>query len=1027
VIRRFGLAALAAQGFALIEVVVVLLAEHRRVASIWEADTGFAVLAPTLLVLATLGGIAGALLDLLLDQPERSARAGVAVLGAMTGAALGWALGGGRHLSTLGARGGFALALAVAVGLVAALGVGPVRRFRAERPAAFGMACVVFALALELGNRFVLVRLYPAFHLALALAALCLIPVAALGLAGRDDRRGSNASWATPLVAGAALAFAVPATARRLAHFDNFRWILLESAPLAARAVDVAARIAPPPAWDESAGDAAAVCTTCGASPTGKPALDLRGRDLLLVTIDALRADHVGAYGYARRTTPHIDELARNGARFLQAYTATPHTSYAITSLMTGKYMRPLLLQGMGLDSDTWAGLLRTYGYRTAAFYPPAVFFIDAPRFTTFSERALDFEYRWVEFAEGDTRVGQVERYLADAPRDRPLFVWVHLFGPHEPYEAHPEHPFGERDIDRYDSEIAAADATLGRIQAAFVAARPHSAVVVTADHGEEFGDHGGRYHGTTVYEEQVRVPLVVSAPGLVKPARIDEPVQLVDLLPTVLAGLDIPRPPRLRGRDLGPLLAGAATGSPGFAYAETDDQAMLARASLRLLCARRVGACQLFDLATDPEERNDIAATHGSDRDQLRAALRDIGASHGRYELGGLRAEGKGWPAPIRRALAGDGDAAGEVAELLDDADLGVRRKAAEVLFELRQAAVAPALRLALGREEDATTRAWEALALTRLGQGAPLVGELLEGDEPRFRRLAALALGESGDKRGEDVLVEWWRHADARDFERSRQILLVFAELKTKAAAWPLVQSLDDVRLRPYVAAALASIGEESARGPLLHAFANERLQSTRVALGDALVALGSKEELAAPLKRFLGVPDALPGGLGLAVRAKILEHVGGPKARDLAKLSQHADLGQAIEIVVPPGGNGEGVRALVRARSTSSLPGEVVISPGTHLVRFDKDGTPHRQHGVPQLDAQRSLRLTIPRADKPVEVYATVPPALGLRPGLSTAIVVYASTGVTLDAVAIVPLSDELPPPAPEPWKAQEKAQE
>jgi arylsulfatase A-like enzyme len=1020
VIRRFGLSALAAQVLALSEVLVVLAFEHRRVASIWEGERGVIWLLPTLLVLATLAGLAGALVELVLVSRAAQARGVFAAAAGLCAATLGWGVGGGRHLATFGTRGGFAVALgAVAAGLAFVVHP-PLSRARAERPASFGAGVLVIIVLLELANRFVLVRLYPAFHLALALAALMLAPLAALALLPEPARLRGGAFWTYPLVLAGALALFVPASARHLSHFDNFRLILLEAAPVGARAVEVAARVAPPPAWDETRVEMPLACSSCGPSTTGALSLDLRGRDLLLVTIDALRADHVGAYGYGRPTTRTLDAMAAEGVTFSEAYTATPHTSYAVTSLMTGKYMRPLLMQDMGLDSDTWAGLLRTYGYRTAAFYPPAVFFIDADRFKPFSERALDFEYRWVEFAEGDQRVAQFERYLKEAPPDRPLFSWVHLFGPHEPYEAHPAFPFGERDIDRYDSEIAAADATLARLKAAFVAARPRAAVIVTADHGEEFGDHGGRYHGTSVYEEQVRVPLVLWAPGLVKQRRVGEPVQLVDLLPTVLAALDIPRPPRLRGRDLGPLIAAEPKQGEGFAYAETDDQAMVAAGSQRLVCARRIGACQLFDLTSDPGEQRDIAPSRPGDRDRLREKLREMGASHGRYELGGLRAEGKGWPVPIRRALAGDGEAAPEVAELLDDAALDVRRKAAEVLFELRQPGVAPALRLALGREEDAEAKAWEALALTRLGQGAPLVGELLTGTDERFRRLAALALGESGDKRGDAVLVAWWTHANERNFERSREILQVLGDLKIKDATGPLVQSLGDVRLRPHIARALARIGEESARGALLKALSDERLQSTRLALAEALIDLGAKDEMAAPLRRFLGVPDPLPNGLGLALRAKVLEYVGGPEPRDLAKLTKHVDLGQAIELTIPPGGNGHGVRLLVRATSTGTAPGEVRVSAGTHLIRFDREGMPKRQHGVPALDEQRALRVLVPRSDKPTEVYATVPASLGLRPGLRTAVVVYASSGVSVDAVALIPLSDELPPPPPEPWK-------
>jgi arylsulfatase A-like enzyme len=1019
VIRRLGISVLAALALVFGEVIVALALEQRKVASIWEADTGLSLLAPTLMAGALVLGVAGAGLDALLRSDARHARVTGAVLAAAGGALLGFGVGGGRHLAAAAARAGFALAVAAAAaGLVWAVWPG-VRRLARERQGSFAALVAAAILALELVNHGVLVRLYPAFHVALALMTVVAAPLVALALAGSRPAGQTSRFWLVPLVLvllGTAL---VPLSARRLARFDNFRFTLLEAAPLGGYAVELAALVAPPPAEASTCTDPA-TCLERTPPTTGERAIDLRDRDLLLVTIDALRADHVGAYGYGRPTTPNIDRFAKQGMLFEHAYTATPHTSYAITSLMTGKYMRPLLLQGMGLDSDTWAGLLRTYGYRTAAFYPPAVFFIDSARFQTFKERSLDFEYRWVEFAEGDQRVGQVERYLSSEPPDRRLFTWVHLFGPHEPYENHPEHPFGDRDMDRYDSEIADADATLGRIAAAFLRARPRAALIVTADHGEEFGEHGGRYHGTSVYEEQVRVPLVFFAPGVVAPGRVAEPVELVDLLPTVLAALDIPRPPRLRGRDLGPLLAQREKPGPGFAYAETDEQALLAEGSERLVCARRVGACQLFDLASDPGERRDVGVSHASARDALRAKLRDIGASHGRYELGGLRAEGKGWPASIRRALAGDGDAAPEVAELLEDADVNVRRKAGEVLFELRQPATAPALRLALGREEDAQAKAWDALALTRLGQGAPLVAELLDGGALEFRRLAALALGEAGDRRGEALLVDWWTHPEARDFERSRQILAVLAELKPKSAVWPLVQTLGDVRLRPYIAKTLAAIGDDGANGALLKALADERLQSTRVALAEALVTLGAHEELAVPLRRFLGVPDPLPSGLALATKAKILEHVGGPKARDLAKLGQHADLGQAIEVVVPPGGNGSGVRAIVRATSSGSVPGEVVVSSGAHLVRFDREGKPVHRHGVPALDEERTVRLSIPPTDKPVEVAATVPASVGLRPGASVEVIVYASTGVSVEAIAFVPLADELPPPPKAPWK-------
>ncbi|HEX6275876.1 MAG TPA: sulfatase-like hydrolase/transferase, partial [Polyangiaceae bacterium] len=960
-IRRFSAAVLAAQVFAALELVVVLVLHARRLASIVEAERGSFWLAPTLLAGAAFFGLVGGGAGLLLERGTKLDRALLAALVGLAGALAGYAVGGGRHLASLGARGGFALVVGAAGGLLVFFAYLRLRTLLERRPQRFSAAVFALVLALEVVNRFVLVRLYPPFHLALAGAALALVPVALLPFWERLTRGAKPVLWlgAASALTLAAVALISP-SARKLAGYDNYRIVLVESAPIAREAVELAARIAPPEPWDTPSCETPA-CVESGSSAPSARTLDWRGRDLLLVTIDALRADHVGAYGYARKTTPNLDRLAREGALFERAYTATPHTSYAVASLMTGKYMRPLLLQGMGADSDTWAGLLRTYGYRTAAFYPPAIFFIDPMHFDDMKRRSLDFEYRWVEFAEGAERFGQIDRYLAGAPGDRPLFVWVHLFGPHEPYEAHPEHPFGDRDIDRYDSEVAKADATLGRIVDAFVRKRPRAAVVVTADHGEEFGDHGGRYHGTSVYEEQVRVPLVVWAPGAVRPKRSREAVELVDVLPTVLGALDIPKPPRLRGQDLGPLLAGVRADEPGTVYAETEDYALLGKGPLRLVCARRLGACQLFDIERDPGQKRDLSAERATEQAELRALLRELGASHGRFELGGLRAEGKGWPPPIRRGLSGDGEAASEIAELLEDADVAVRRKAGEVLFELRRPETAAALRLAIGREEDSETRAWAALGLTRLGQGAPLVAELFSGGDARFQRLAALALGEAGDRRGQGVLVEWWKDASARDFERSRQILAVLGELEVEDALYPLVQSLGDVRLRPYIARALARIGDEAAIGPLVRAFADERLQSTRVALAEALVELEAREEMAVPLRRFLGVPDPLPGGVGLAVRAKILEHVGGPSDKDLVRLRKNAELGQVITVVVPSGGNGRGVRVIVRARAAT--PGEVLVSSAQHLVSFDREGKVKRKRGVPDLDPKRVLRVEIP----------------------------------------------------------------
>ncbi|HEX9621724.1 MAG TPA: sulfatase-like hydrolase/transferase [Polyangiaceae bacterium] len=1003
-----------------------------ELAGVWEVQWGTLGLLPVLVTVCGPLGIVGALCVELLDRVERRrARTALSLATAAGACAVAWGVGGGRLLQTLASRGGFALAVGAAAGLGAWLAAPRVARLLGRRPALLAGATAGAVLGLEILNATVFVRRYPAFHLGLAAAALALAPLfarAALAFArpGPPASHGARAALfpAFTLFAFGAASATLPSGARALSGFDNFRWVLLERAPIAGKLVHFAGQWSPPAPLAEDSDCASEPCREERAALPRASSLDLSHRDVLLVTIDALRADHVGAYGYERPTTPHIDRLAQDGVVFEQAYVPTPHTSYSLTSLMTGKYIRPLLLQGAGADSDTWAGLLRKYGYRTAAFYPPAVFFIDSSRFEPFSRRHHDFEYSKVEFAEGERRVAQVRSFVTAETPGKRLFVWVHLFGPHEPYEAHAGHDFGTRDIDRYDSEIAAADATLGRLVAVARRRDPRALVIVTGDHGEEFGDHGGRYHGSSVYEEQVRVPLVMNAPGALPASRVTPPVQTIDLLPTLLEALEIPRPPRLRGRDLGPLISGGGGNDEGLAISETEEHALLAQGAYRLICARKVGACRLFDLERDPQQRRDVADAEPKRFQQLREKLRRLSASHGRFEASGLRSEGKGWPAAILRGVSGDADAALEITELLDDADVAIRRKAAELLFELARPEAAPALRLALQRDEDETVRRWAALTLTRMGQGAPLVQELLHAEGASWRRLAALALAETGDRAGESELIEWWRRRGDLEFSRALLLLDALASIRSKDAVWWLIQSLDDVRLRPHVARALAKIGERAARGSLLVALRNERYQDTRAALVEALVHLGAEEELAPSLVRFLGVPDALRGGLGYAVETGITQYVGGPKTRDLAHLRTQSELGVGMVVVVPPGGNGRGVRAIVRGRARGERPALVRIGRRQSMFKYNHKGDVIKIRDLPRIDPGGWVEVSLPPGPEPVEIAADVPESVGAKAGHGIELVVFGEREALIDAVALVPLADELPPPEPVPWQEGEE---
>jgi hypothetical protein len=371
-------------------------------------------------------------------------------------------------------------------------------------------------------------------------------------------------------------------------------------------------------------------------------------------------------------------------------------------------------------------------------------------------------------------------------------------------------------------------------------------------------------------------------------------------------------------------------------------------------------------------------------------------------------------------RGIAGDGDAADEIAGLLDDADVAIRRKSAEILFELRRPSTRDALALALGRDEDPSVKAWSALALTRLGNGAPLVYDLLTSPDRNWRRFAALALAETGDKRGATELIDWWRDEKARSYTRSRELLLAFGKIRCRDAIIPLTKNLDDVRLRPVIASALADIGDEAARGPLIQALASERYQTARVALAEALVRLKAKEELASPLSRFLGVPDPLPGGLGFALRSGILEHIGGPDKRGLQKLQRDAGLGTTVRLIVPRIGNNSGIRAILRVSNPSENPGEVRIGLPALGSGKASQVNPELSGMYNEFASGRYLSFPVPSGAKEVELVGLMPAEMNLRKGLSVDIRVLGTSTVRVEALALVPLTDEIPPPPPEPWK-------
>ncbi len=301
--------------------------------------------------------------------------------------------------------------------------------------------------------------------------------------------------------------------------------------------------------------------------------------NVLLVTIDTLRADHVGSYGYSRPTTPHLDAFAERALRFTHAYTSGGWTCLAVHSLMAGAYPRRFdwqpaaILTSERVVSFPWETQLRpgeswmntlseptrapanslpswlgARGMRVVAAVastPAAVF-----RYEGWFER--NFERSIVTQPDSnDEAVADAAIELLRAPDNRPFFLWAHFFEPHEPYEHHPGLPiFGDELVDRYDHDVAFADEQVGRLLDA-VAARTgrETAIIVAADHGETFVG-GFPVHGADLQEDSIRIPLLLRGPGI-EPGVTAAPASLVDIAPTIYDWTATPRPPDLDGVSL--------------------------------------------------------------------------------------------------------------------------------------------------------------------------------------------------------------------------------------------------------------------------------------------------------------------------------------------------------------------------------------------------------------------------------------------------------------------------------------------
>jgi arylsulfatase A-like enzyme len=864
-------------------------------AALLAPEPGLAALALPLAG-AGAGALAGATLVLLLAllralliripalaSPGRATRAAAVVLAAPVVVYDALAMFGGNRAARIPGRSLLSTGLALlGLGLIWLLAGQLWNRIervqRGERPRRYTAlaagALAASAVAIYLANRFVLPNLYGWFHATLALALL-VTGVLAARLGRARAAAPSTRRWLL-----VALGTAVACAVLGLWGVGRSHGLLF-AAHERAQLVGFAVRASPfrPPRRSS------AIVARRGGAEDG-PALPegprVRDADVLLITVDALRADRVGAYGYPRPVTPNIDRLAARGVRFERAYAQAPHTSFSATSMLTGRYY-PTLTRLQGNDEaasaeDVLPFHLRRYGWKTAAFYPPAVFYVEADKLRAFERNHFQFEYTKVEYMDAHARISQVAQFFEEEKPAR-AFLWIHFFEPHEPYDRWQGYDFGQRDPDRYDSEIAYTDAAVGRLLSYFEKNRPGTVVILTADHGEAFDEHNARYHGSSLYDEQIRVPLIIAVPGV--PAHVvPGPVEMVDIAPTVLGLLDIPIPVRMRGTDLGPWLRSppAPAERLGYAFAEFEDTRMVASPFDKLICETKKGFCEYYDLRSDPGERHSRVEQNPARVNLLRGELEAWFAEQTRFALPPRKAAG---PIVLERAQMGDPTVVDQVAALLAVGNpTPVRAEAARLLATTLPARpdIAGALRAAM-TDTEVDVRAWAAVALARQGdaEARKQLRAQVAAEGP-VRLPAAMVLAEAGDAAA--VVPLGQELALCKEAAVCRPIVEALGRLRDRRATAPLLSHLVAVMGRRETVVALGEIRDPAAVPALVERLTTDEYVTVRAAAAEALGKLGPLAgEAARTALQSTATRESEP--LVLAAARAALERIGGARA--------------------------------------------------------------------------------------------------------------------------------------------------
>lgn len=369
-----------------------------------------------------------------------------------------------------------------------------------------------------------------------------------------------------------------------------------------------------------------------GAYGVRPPAIPERP-NIVLVTIDALRPDHLQSEGYERPVSPNIDRFAAQAVRFAEVLAPSSRSVRSIPAMWTGTHPSQVAFGGEFLfpsilpQNTTLAEALKMRGYRTGVTMGTDYFRRVGGFYQGFDDvEELDV-YKPVRSVAADRAIVQLARL---AQTGQPFFQWVHLFHVHLPY-LRPPHPsrFGPRAIDAYDTEILLADEQFQRVLEAITAhgLDQSTIVVLASDHGEAFGEHGRTGHANTLYQEELLSVLMFRVPGIA-PRRVETTVSLIDVTPTILNLVNVPVPRRMPARSLLPLMLGEPPRDRWF-FAELLPDGMfpydikaIRHGRWKLHWWVQDGTIQLFDLENDPGELVDLSDARPERADELLGTL---------------------------------------------------------------------------------------------------------------------------------------------------------------------------------------------------------------------------------------------------------------------------------------------------------------------------------------------------------------------------------------------------------------------